>query len=532
MKWARNDLAGVLLRAGDLEVGVPRAPTLGAGAGPVLLLAFRFGPPARAEGLAAGSAAGSARAGSRRRARPRPFGAGRRPAARCGSTSRPRRRSRRPRAAAGLRPGQAARRAGWCRSRPARAARLELVFLGEGRLEAEPPDAIEAAQLELFTGRRRLDSRVHRRHLRGARSALGGNRCRRRRAGPSSRRAAGRAGAVRSSPASQELAELAVLDVDSKLLLAALGEPLADQYFAAVFDTVDHGVVCLGNDLEAEDPLGIGQWVALESVGRRSRRRRPAAPPARRPRRRRPAAPTTPGSRAATSSRPAPAASATFEPRHYDLAVALDPAGGRLSGSAEIPLEAQLARGWSGSACTATSRSRPSHDGDGNELFLPARRRGPAGLPALAAWRPAPPPGWFDLRRRVSSKPASAARAAACATTWPSTRTPARSTKRPTSSSCAGRAAGRCWRPGTWSPKARTPRASGSGGSPRRPGGRPSWSASSAAPSRDAGGVQDRAGPGQRPGQPRTPTCRRSSARRPARCSISRRFSVPIRAAA
>src|SRR6478672_2962232 len=35
---------------------------------------------------------------------------------------------------------------------------IEMVFLGKGRLEVEPPDAIEAGQLELFTGASRLDA--------------------------------------------------------------------------------------------------------------------------------------------------------------------------------------------------------------------------------------------------------------------------------------------------------------------------------------------------------------------------------------
>ena len=34
---------------------------------------------------------------------------------------------------------------------------VEMVFLGRGRFRLEPPDAIEADQLELFTGNTRLD---------------------------------------------------------------------------------------------------------------------------------------------------------------------------------------------------------------------------------------------------------------------------------------------------------------------------------------------------------------------------------------
>src|SRR5437764_4075386 len=34
---------------------------------------------------------------------------------------------------------------------------IEMVFLGSGRIDLDPPDAIEAGQLELFTGGARLD---------------------------------------------------------------------------------------------------------------------------------------------------------------------------------------------------------------------------------------------------------------------------------------------------------------------------------------------------------------------------------------
>ncbi len=37
---------------------------------------------------------------------------------------------------------------------------LEIAFVGEGRMVLEPPDEIEAGQLELFTGGRRLDEAV------------------------------------------------------------------------------------------------------------------------------------------------------------------------------------------------------------------------------------------------------------------------------------------------------------------------------------------------------------------------------------
>lgn len=245
--------------------------------------------------------------------------------------------------------------------------RLQLVFVGAGRLVAEPPDTIEAAQLELFTGRRRLDV--------GFSAAIF--------AAPEKRLAelaAGalpvRAGAEETAQAraifegQAELAELSVLDVDRKLLLAALGEPLAEDYFAAVFDSDGLGVICLGNDLEAEDPLGIGQWVELESAAEE-----PAA-----------AAGRTTGEDAEEaedaggaydawvegrdSSRPAPPVNATFEPRHYRLEVALDPAAGTLHGRAEIALEAQLPSRVVKLSLHGDLEVAAVADGEGHELYF------------------------------------------------------------------------------------------------------------------------------------------------------------------
>src|SRR4051794_7179305 len=50
---------------------------------------------------------------------------------------------------------------------------VEIVFLGKGRMEVEPPDAIEAGQLELFTGGSRLDAGVKEAVLAGGQGAAG-----------------------------------------------------------------------------------------------------------------------------------------------------------------------------------------------------------------------------------------------------------------------------------------------------------------------------------------------------------------------
>lgn len=231
---------------------------------------------------------------------------------------------------------------GWLIPRKTPAGRrLELIFVGEGRLEADPPDAVEAAQLELFTGERRLDTRFT--------AAIF--------AAPAGRLAAfedgGQPGepttgqptaeeleAARAIDASRpELAELEVLDAETQLLLAALGEPLAAEFFGAVFESEKYGVICLGHDLEAEDPLGIGQWVAFEWADAAEDRASSRASEE--------SGDTAGGVYDAwiegrDTSRPPPASITTFEPRHYGLRIELDPAAGKLRGVAAIDLAAML----------------------------------------------------------------------------------------------------------------------------------------------------------------------------------------------
>src|SRR3954466_10948852 len=56
---------------------------------------------------------------------------------------------------------------------------IEMVFLGKGRLEVEPPDPIESGQLELFTGGSRLDAEFKEAGLGGGADAgAGGGRAR------------------------------------------------------------------------------------------------------------------------------------------------------------------------------------------------------------------------------------------------------------------------------------------------------------------------------------------------------------------
>ena len=221
---------------------------------------------------------------------------------------------------------------------------LEWLFLGEGRLEAQPPDAIEAAQLELFTGRRTLSSSFSAAFLAAPEARLrelarGGK--------PEVLKAAERAQAKSIFEGRAELAEREVLDIDHRLLLAALGEELALDFFAGIFETDQHGVICLGNDPEAEDPLSIGQWVTFEDEAAAD----PDAATAEAEKDEEAEAATTTDEAGGVwdtwiegrdTSRPALAVNTSFEPRHYDLQVELDPADGKLSGEARIEAVAQL----------------------------------------------------------------------------------------------------------------------------------------------------------------------------------------------
>lgn len=211
---------------------------------------------------------------------------------------------------------------------------LELLFLGQGRLEVEPPDAIEAGQLELFTGQKRLTTGFHAAFF----------------AGPEPRLLELRQGltkAVLSADEKEEvktifagrgeLSERAVLDIDTQLLLATLGEPLATEFFAAILESDEHGLICLSHDLEAEDPLSLGQWMEVAAY-----ETDPAVPGA------------SDGDGVEESNvfdlwvagrdplKKAPAALTTFEPKHYDLHIELEPVSGKIIGEAKIDVEAQL----------------------------------------------------------------------------------------------------------------------------------------------------------------------------------------------
>ena len=259
---------------------------------------------------------------------------------------------------------------GWLIPFEAPSGRLvELLFLGRGRLVAEPPNKVEAAQLELFTGGRRLDAGftavIFAAPEPRLRELLSGT-------------AAGGLEADQVELAQSiyqgrgELAELEVLDVESQLLLAALGEQQAADYFAAIFETEKNGVVSLGHNLEAEDPLGLGQWVefAQESAAGDAGPDEAAGPGGE------DAAESEQGGvydawiEGSDPRQPPPVSLATFEPGHYDLRLELDPAKGKLRGRAAIDLEARLPSRVVKLSLHSDLEVERVRDEEGNELHM------------------------------------------------------------------------------------------------------------------------------------------------------------------
>jgi hypothetical protein len=149
---------------------------------------------------------------------------------------------------------------------------VEMVFLGRGRFRLEPPDAIEAGQLELFTGNPKLDEpfqeavlvvaqdAASRLLLEGREPAAVG--------GPEIRRAGELYDGWRTSR------ERELLDVEGSLLADAVGDPLAEAFFAARFHS-EH----LGDFIYLVDPydmeqVTLGQFVPLDAEEKAKRKLR------------------------------------------------------------------------------------------------------------------------------------------------------------------------------------------------------------------------------------------------------------------
>ncbi len=221
---------------------------------------------------------------------------------------------------------------------------VEMVFIGRGQAHLEPPDDVEAGQLELFTGSRRLTESFTEAVFVVARDAAA--RALLERAPAASdpqllRRAAARYEDWKASP------ERRTLGVETGILLDALGDPLYEAYFAGWFLGDDLGPFLLQLDPAAEEQINLGQFVRVDVtpeekqsltrfLHRQQQRGRLVglevedigrwdswvqAP------------------LASDDGRPLPG-SAGFEPIHYALDVTVDPRAGHLAGLSRVTLRA------------------------------------------------------------------------------------------------------------------------------------------------------------------------------------------------
>ena len=146
---------------------------------------------------------------------------------------------------------------------------VEMVFLGNGRIILEPPDAIEAGQLDLFTGQSRLDAEFAEAVL-----VLGLD--------------AAADALLRKTPAQPDLVSLAraevlhdewrrrrereVLGVERSLLADALRDPSAEGYFAAWFRGAEPGDFVYVVEPASREQVTLGRFTPLDTTEKEKRR--------------------------------------------------------------------------------------------------------------------------------------------------------------------------------------------------------------------------------------------------------------------
>ncbi|HEX6862505.1 MAG TPA: hypothetical protein VF414_06815, partial [Thermoanaerobaculia bacterium] len=146
---------------------------------------------------------------------------------------------------------------------------VEMVFLGAGRITLEPPDPVEAGQLDLFTGQSRLDAEFGEAvlvvGLDGAVEAMLG----RTPVQPDIVTAA-RAEVLYDEWRGRR--EREVLGVERSLLADALGDPSAEGYFAALFRGAEPGDFVYLVDPASREQVTLGRFTPLDASEKEKRR--------------------------------------------------------------------------------------------------------------------------------------------------------------------------------------------------------------------------------------------------------------------
>src|SRR5215210_7837432 len=145
----------------------------------------------------------------------------------------------------------------------------EMVFLGKGRIELDPPDEIEAGQLELFTGSPRLDEEVTEIALVLNMDAAVEALLRRPKATPDAAQAQRAEEVYRTW---KQGPHRKFLGVEKALLLDAFGDPLYQGYFAGWFRGKELGEIHYVVDPSEEEQVTLGQFVPLEATDKEKRK--------------------------------------------------------------------------------------------------------------------------------------------------------------------------------------------------------------------------------------------------------------------
>ena len=224
---------------------------------------------------------------------------------------------------------------------------IEMVFLGKGRLEVEPPDAIEGGQLELFTGGSRLDAEFKQAVLVVGQDAAVAAMLRKPAAQPD-------AGQVRQAETLyadwRKKGEWKYLSAERGILLNALRDPVALGYFAAWFRGGELGDISYCVDPGVREQVTLGHFVPLEATEREKRKILKAI--TREQRKGRMVGvelddlgqwDTWLSSSLRTAAGKPALGAPTFEPKKYTLDVTLEERELRLTGKARIELQPVIA---------------------------------------------------------------------------------------------------------------------------------------------------------------------------------------------
>jgi hypothetical protein len=155
-------------------------------------------------------------------------------------------------------------------STPVAGRPVEFVFIGQGRVELEPPDEIEAEQLELFTGSRSLVESFERAVFVVALDAASDALVTR----PSSEDADRIAEAAELLGSWQSSPERKLLDVDAMVFADGVGDRLAAGFFCGYFEGSRLGRFLYVVDPLAHEQVTLGQFIRPELSRREEKKTR------------------------------------------------------------------------------------------------------------------------------------------------------------------------------------------------------------------------------------------------------------------